>query len=162
MTRVAWLGLGAMGRPMARRLLGVTEELAVFDPVAAQTKALVEVGAQAAKSPAEAADGAGVLFLMVATPEQAAEALFGECGAAEALGSGSTVVVMSTIGPAAVRDLAERLEAAGGAVVDAPVSGGVARAERGELVVMAAGPRGRFEAVRPLIERLGSTVVHVG
>ncbi len=88
--------------------------------------------------------------------------MFGRDGAADALAPSATVVVMSTIGPAAVRELADRLAAAGVGLLDAPMSGGVARAQRGDLVIMVSGPRERFEAARPLLERLGSTVAYVG
>ena len=162
MTRVAWLGLGAMGTPMARRLLAVAEELAVFDPLPERARVLGEEGARAATTPLEAAADAEVLFVMVATPEQAQQSLFGDAGAAAGLSTRGTVVVMSTIGPAAVGGLAERLTAAQVAVLDAPVSGGVGRAETGELVIMVGGSEERFEAVRPLLERLGTTVVRVG
>src|SRR5215213_166710 len=122
MVQLAWLGLGAMGRPMARRLLGEEgHSLAVFDPVATNTRELVQAGARSAHSPAEAAASAEQLFVMVATPRQAAQALFGDDGAAAALETGSAVVMMSTIGPGAVSDLAERLGAAGIALIDAPV-----------------------------------------
>jgi 3-hydroxyisobutyrate dehydrogenase/putative dehydrogenase len=161
-TRVGWIGLGAMGSAMAPRLLGTASELAVYDVMADRVRALAERGARAADSPAAAAGGAEVLCLMVATPDQARQALFGAGGAAEALGPGAVVVVMSTIGPTAVRELAERLEPSGVAVLDAPVSGGTTRAEGGELVIMIGGPTERFEGVRPLLERLGTTVVHVG
>jgi 3-hydroxyisobutyrate dehydrogenase/putative dehydrogenase len=102
------------------------------------------------------------VFVMVATADQAAEALFGSEGAAAALEPQSTVAIMSTIGPAAVRDLAARLSASQIGTLDAPVSGGTARADSGELVIMAAGAHKQLEDVRPFLERLGSTVVHVG
>jgi 3-hydroxyisobutyrate dehydrogenase len=162
MARVGWLGLGAMGLPMARRLVEASIDVAAYDPVPAPLEALAAAGGRPAATAAAAAAGANLLFVTVATPEQAAAALFGRDGAADALAPGATVVVMSTIGPAAVRELAERLTPAGVGLLDAPMSGGVARAERGDLVVMVGGPRERLEAVRPLLERLGSTVAHVG
>lgn len=162
MTRVAWIGLGAMGSAMAPRLLGLTSELAVYDVVPERAQALGEHGARAAASPADAATGAATVCLMVASPDQAFQALFGQAGAAGPLTPGAVVVVLSTIGPAAVRDLSERLAPSGAALLDAPVSGGVARAEHGELVIMVGGPPEPFAAVRPLLERLGTTVVRVG
>ena len=162
MARVAWLGLGAMGLPMARRLVEASHEVAAYDPVPAALEALAAVGGRPAPSAAVAADGADLLFVTVATPDQASAALFGRDGAAAALAPGATVVVMSTIGPAAVRELADRLAAAGVGLLDAPMSGGVARAERGDLVLMVSGPRERFEVARPLLERLGSTVAFLG
>ena len=162
MARVGWLGLGAMGLPMARRLVEASTDVAAYDPVPASLEALAAAGGRPAATAAEAADGADLLFVTVATPDQASAALFGQDGAADALAPGATVVVMSTIGPAAVRDLAVRLSAADVGLLDAPMSGGVARAERGDLVVMVGGPRERFEAARPHLERLAGKLAYVG
>ncbi|HJQ28537.1 MAG TPA: NAD(P)-dependent oxidoreductase, partial [Rubrobacter sp.] len=93
---------------------------------------------------------------------QAEDALFGGDGAAEALAVGAAVVVMSTVGPEAVRGLEGRLDERGIRLLDAPVSGGVARAERGDLLIMAGGPEDLFEELRPVLEAMGSTVAHCG
>jgi 3-hydroxyisobutyrate dehydrogenase len=162
MSRIGWLGLGAMGLPMARRLIGASHDVTAYDPVQASLEALAATGGRPASTAAEASAGTDFVFVTVATPEQAMAALFGSGGAADALAPGATVVVMSTIGPAAVRELADRLAPAGVGLLDAPMSGGVARAEQGDLVVMVGGPRERFEATRPLIDRLGTTVAYVG
>ena len=162
MARVGWLGLGAMGLPMARRLVEASHDVAAYDPVPASLAALSAAGGRSASTAAEACAGAELAFVTVATPDQAMAALFGSAGGAEALGSSATVVVMSTIGPSAVRELADRLAPMGVNLVDAPMSGGVARAGRGELVVMVGGPREQFEAVRPFLDVLGSTVAYVG
>lgn len=162
MARVGWLGLGAMGLPMARRLIGASHEVTAYDPVPASQEALAASGGRPARTAAEVSEGAELVVVTVATPEQAAGALFGPDGAAHALGPGATVVVMSTIGPTAVRELDERLTSAGVGLLDAPMSGGVARAERGDLVIMVGGPHERFEAMRPYLDLLGSTVAYVG
>lgn len=162
MSRVGWLGLGAMGLPMARRLIGASHEVTAYDPVPTSREAFAASGGAPALTASEASAGAEFVFVTVATPEQATAALFGADGAADALSSGATVVVMSTIGPVAVRALAERLAPAGVCLLDAPMSGGVARAEQGELVVMVGGPHELFEATRPFLDRLGTTVAYVG
>jgi 3-hydroxyisobutyrate dehydrogenase len=162
MARVGWLGLGAMGLPMARRLIGASHDLTAYDPVPASLESLAASGGRSVSTAAEVSEGADLVFVTVATPEQAMGALFGERGAAQALAPDTIVVVMSTIGPATVRDLADRLAAQGVGLLDAPMSGGVARAERGELVVMVGGPRERFEVCRPFLDRLGTTVAYVG
>lgn len=162
MARVGWLGLGAMGLPMARRLIGASHDVTAYDPVPASLEALAAAGGRPASTAAEVSEGADVLFVTVATPEQATGALFGADGAAGGLAPGAAVVVMSTIGPAAVRDLADRLALAGVSLLDAPMSGGVARAEQGDLVVMVGGPRELFETCRPYLDRLGTTVAYVG
>jgi 3-hydroxyisobutyrate dehydrogenase-like beta-hydroxyacid dehydrogenase len=108
------------------------------------------------------ATGVEALVLMVANAEQAEGVLFGEGGAAEALPEGAAVVVMSTIGPEAMRELAQGLAGRRLRALDAPVSGGVARAERGDLLIMAGGPQDLFEELRPVLEAMGSSVVHCG
>jgi 3-hydroxyisobutyrate dehydrogenase-like beta-hydroxyacid dehydrogenase len=147
---------------MAKRLAGAGFELRVFDVFPERTRPLVELGATSATSPKEAAEGAEALVLMVANTEQAKGALFGEGGAAEALPEGAAVVVMSTIGPEAVRELAGALAERGLRTMDAPVSGGVARAEKGDLLIMAGGPEDLFEEVRPVLGAMGSSVAHCG
>src|ERR671921_1475181 len=162
MQSAGFIGLGAMGTPMAKRIVSAGFDLSVFDVRPENTDPLVELGATRAGSPREAAEGAEALVLMVVNAEQAENALFGEDGAAETLSPKSTVVVMSTIGPEAVRGIEGRLAGRGAKLLDAPVSGGVARAERGDLLIMAGGPADLFEEVRPLLAAMGSTVAHCG
>src|ERR671914_1447888 len=162
MLRAGFIGLGAMGAPMAKRIVSAGFDLSVFDVRPENADPLVDLGATRAGSPREAAGGAEALVLMVVNAEQAENALFGEDGAAETLSPKSTVVVMSTIGPEAVRGIEGRLAGRGAKLLDAPVSGGVARAERGDLLIMAGGPADLFEKVRSLLAAMGSTVAHCG
>src|SRR5918998_2819816 len=159
---LAFVGLGAMGAPMAARIASSGFDLSVFDVRPESTRPLVDLGATAAGSPREAADGADALFLMVVNAEQAGKVLFDGDGAAGALAEGSAVVLMSTVGPAAARGIEGRLSDRGVRMLDAPVSGGVARAERGDLLIMAGGPEDVFERLGPALEAMGSTVVHCG
>jgi 3-hydroxyisobutyrate dehydrogenase/putative dehydrogenase len=99
---------------------------------------------------------------MVATPAQVDDVLFGTGKAAEALSDGAVVLVMATVGPAAVAEVAERLATQGVQVVDAPVSGGVARAGAGELLMMIGGPDAAVERVRPLLDAMASNAPVVG
>jgi 3-hydroxyisobutyrate dehydrogenase len=147
---------------MAGRLAEADFELKVFDVVAERANPLVEFGAASAASPKEAAEGSEALVLMVANAAQANDVLFGEGGVAGALPEGAAVVVMSTIGPEAVRELDQELAGRGLRTLDAPVSGGVARAERGDLLIMAGGPQNLFEELRPALDAMGSSVVHCG
>ena len=147
---------------MAGRLAEAGFELKVFDVVAERASPLVEMGAASAASPKEAAEGSEALVLMVANAAQANDVLFGDGGVAGALPEGAAVVVMSTIGPEAVRELDQELAGRGLRTLDAPVSGGVARAERGDLLIMAGGPQDLFEELRPALEAMGSSVVHCG
>ena len=114
-----------MGTPMARRLVDSGFQLAVFDRLAERTHSLVEFEARGADSPRDACQDAEVLIIMVMTASQVEDVLFGDNGVAEALAPRAVVVVMSTIGPDAVRELAERLTAQELRVLDAPVSGGL-------------------------------------
>src|ERR671918_426554 len=162
MRRAGFIGLGAMGAPMAKRIVSAGFDLSVFDVRPENADPLVDLGATRAGSPREAAEGAEALVLMVVNAEQAENALFGEDGASEPLSPKSAVVLMSTIGPEAVRGIEGRLAGRGAKLLDAPVSGGVARAGRGDLLIMAGGPADLFEEVKPLLAAMGSTVAHCG
>src|ERR687895_1501001 len=124
MLRAGFIGLGAMGAPMAKRIVSAGFDLSVFDVRPENTDPLIELGATRAGSPRAAAEGAEALVLMVVNAEQAEDALFGGDGAAETLPQESAVVVMSTIGPEAVRGIEGRLAGSGVRLLDAPVSGG--------------------------------------
>jgi 3-hydroxyisobutyrate dehydrogenase-like beta-hydroxyacid dehydrogenase len=162
MKRLGFVGLGAMGSPMAKSLAGAGFELKVFDVLDERTRPLVDLGAESSASPKDAAEGSEALVVMVANADQARGVLFGDGNVAEALAEGAVVVVMSTIGPEAVRELADNLAGSGLRTLDAPVSGGVARAERGDLLIMAGGPEDLFEELRPALEAMGSSVAHCG
>jgi 3-hydroxyisobutyrate dehydrogenase-like beta-hydroxyacid dehydrogenase len=162
MQSVGFIGLGAMGAPMAKRIAASGFDLSVFDVRQENAEPLVEAGATSAGSPREAAEGVGALFLMVVNADQAEDVLFGREGAAETLSPESAVVIMSTVGPEAVRGLEGRLAERGVRLLDAPVSGGVARAERGDLLIMAGGAADLFEEFRRVLEAMGSTVAHCG
>jgi 3-hydroxyisobutyrate dehydrogenase/putative dehydrogenase len=162
MTRVGWIGVGAMGGPMAECVAQAGYDIKVFDVDAARAAALSSSGAKPAATIAEVVDGVDVVALMVATAEQADSVLWGDGGAAESLAAGSTVVIMATVGPAAVKDWASQLASRGVDVVDAPVSGGVARAGAGDLLIMVGGPEAAVERVRPLLETMARTAPFVG
>ena len=162
MTRVGWIGLGAMGAPMAACAARAGHDIVAFDIDPARAEALAAEGVAAAATAAGAAAGVDVLVLMVATAEQAEDALHGEGGAAAALEPGATVVVMATVGPAAVRDWAARLASREVDLVDAPVSGGVARAAGGDLLIMVGGADPAVGRVRPLLDALARTAPVVG
>ncbi|HET6501497.1 MAG TPA: NAD(P)-dependent oxidoreductase [Amycolatopsis sp.] len=172
--RVAVLGLGAMGRPMARRLardLPVTVFDPAFDPGSgsaagfdpADVTAGRDVpGITVAATAAEAATGADVVLVAVRDSEQVHGALFGEQGAAAAMRPGAVVVLTSTVGPDAARATAARLAESDLAFVDAPVSGGPARAGSGDLLIVVGAGETELAAARPVLDRLGSTVTVVG
>ena len=158
---VGFVGLGAMGLPMARNLAARGFAVQGYDLRPAARQALVADGGRDAASVADAARDAAALILMVVNAEQAEAALFAQ-GGLEALPTGATVVLMSTCPPAAVERLAARVIEAGRQFVDAPVSGGMVGAIAGSLTIMAAAPAAAVEAVRPALDALGSKIVHVG
>ena len=165
MTNVGWIGLGAMGRPMAERLLAAGHRVAAFDVAAPALDSWRELGAPSAScagSPAEAATGTDVLAVMVATPAQVDEVLFGAHGAAPALRAGAVVLVMATVGPAAIEQVTRRLAQQDVQVVDAPVSGGVRRAAEGDLLIMVSGPEPARAAVAPLVDAMAGHAPVVG
>ena len=134
MKRVGFVGLGAIGRPMARRLLDAGFEVAVFDVVTENTRELVRLGAVEVRSPEEAARGAEAVVVMVATPEQALRAILGDRGVSSGLRRGSPLILTSTVGPKAARELQKRLGGMGEPLMDAQVSGGFERVRKGELL----------------------------
>ena len=160
--RVGWIGLGAMGGPMARVALGAGFAVTGFDVFEPARVELAAAGGTAVASAAEAARDADLLVLMVATPAQAEEVLFGAGGAAPELRPGAVVLVTATVGDAAVRDWADRLHETGVRVVDAPVSGGVGRAASGELLIMPSGAADDLATAAPLLDALASTATVVG
>lgn len=161
MQRIAFVGLGAIGTPMALNLVKAGFDVRGYDVRPAATAALADAGGHAAASVREAAEGADLLVLMVVNAAQAEQVLFAD-GAAEALPAGSVVALMSTCPPGAVADISARLEAIGCGFVDAPVSGGVAGARTASLTIMAAAPEALLERVRPALAALGDKVFHVG
>jgi 3-hydroxyisobutyrate dehydrogenase/putative dehydrogenase len=161
MTQVGWIGLGAMGRPMAARLLDSGHQVVGYDVDPGAVAVLGDRGKPAA-SPAEAAAGADVLAVMVATGAQAEDVLFGDQGAAPALRTDAVVLLMATVGPAAVEGIAGRLGEQGVQLVDAPVSGGVARATTGELLMMVSGSDEALATVRPLLDAMSAKAPVVG
>jgi 3-hydroxyisobutyrate dehydrogenase-like beta-hydroxyacid dehydrogenase len=160
MTKIAFLGLGQMGTPMATRLLEAGHDLTVWNRTPERAQPLREAGASVAGTPAEAGRAADVAITMVTDPEALERVVFGPDGLADALGPGRLLLEMSTVGPDEVRSIAERLPD-GVEVVDSPVMGSVPQATAGELNVLAGGSEGAFERVRPILETFGN-VRHVG
>ena len=157
---IGFVGLGQMGGPMSRRLLAAGHRLAVHDVRAKVRDALVVEGAEAAGSPAEVAARAEVVLVSLPTPQVVREVALG----ADGLIRGSairTYVDLSTTGQAVAAEVAAALAERGIVTLDAPVSGGVRGAVAGTLAVMAAGPAGERERVRPMLEVFGR-VFHVG
>ena len=159
--RVAFVGLGIMGGPMARNLREAGFELSVYTRTREKAERFAaEHGARAAATPAEAAEGADAFITMVPDAPQVEEVLFGDGGAAAALGEDALVVDMSTTSPSASHAIAKRL--APRDFVEAPVSGSKPKAEDGTLTIFGGGEPDAFERARPLFDAMGELIVHVG
>jgi L-threonate 2-dehydrogenase len=161
MTRIAFVGLGAMGLPMATNLLRKGPKVIGFDLNANALDALEAAGGRRAGSASEAASESDALILMVVNAAQAEAVLF-DGGAVEKLRDGGVVALMATCPPSAVEAIEERVRRTGRRLIDAPVSGGVAGAKAATLTIMAAGPRDTFEVAKPLFDAMGDKVFHVG
>jgi 3-hydroxyisobutyrate dehydrogenase-like beta-hydroxyacid dehydrogenase len=154
MTKIAFLGLGQMGTPMATRLLQAGHDVTVWNRTAGRTAPLAERGAATASTRAEAAAGVDVVITMVSDPPALEDVLFGEHGLAAALSAGQVLIEMSTVGPDEVRAVGKRVPA-GVEVVDAPVRGSVGEATEGSLVILVGATDDSFARVRPILEVLG-------
>ena len=158
---VTVLGLGAMGLPMATRL---TSRLTVhgFDIAAERLTLAAEAGVLPFQSAREAAAGADAVLLAVRNAAQLDEVLFGENGVAEVLTAGSVVILGSTVGTDTIPATVERLAAHGIDLVDAPLSGGPARAGAGDLLIVVGAEPAALDKARPVLELLASTLSVVG
>jgi 3-hydroxyisobutyrate dehydrogenase len=160
--RIGFVGLGAMGSGMAARLVRAGFEVRGHDVSPAAVEALVQAGGARGLAPDEVAHGAELLAIAVATAEQVEAVLFGEHGAVAALPAGATVAVHATVPPGHAVSVAGRLAATGHLYLDAPMSGGSARAAAGTLTVMASGPPAAFEAAGPALEAMAERVYRLG
>ncbi|HST71390.1 MAG TPA: NAD(P)-dependent oxidoreductase [Kocuria rosea] len=154
--RTTFIGIGAIGLPMAEQLLAAGFDVTGVDPFAAQRAKATDRGLPAEQTPVSAA-AADVVVCMVATPEQLRAAALGEAGVLRRMREGSVLVVMSTVGPRAAREVADAAPPTV-AVLDVPVTGGVARAVTGELTLFASGDPATIDHVRPVLEALGTIV----
>lgn len=151
---VTFIGIGAIGLPMALQIKGAGHNVTGVD-LSSRARELAQESGLAAVDSFAAAPAADVVVAMVATPQQLASLV-------ESVGKkleGQTWIVMSTVGPDAVRKQGERLVTAGARVVDAPVTGGTARAKTGQLVIFASGEQTDIDIVRPVLDAMGSVRV---
>ncbi|MEZ5614246.1 MAG: NAD(P)-dependent oxidoreductase [Rhodocyclaceae bacterium] len=159
---VGFIGLGAMGRPMALHLLKAGHTLSVYARRAEAAQPLVEAGATRRATPAEVAAHSEVVFTVVTTGADVEEVALGEHGILHGARPGTVLVDMGTIPPGTARRIAARLAERGIEAIDAPVSGGEVGARNATLAIMAGGKADVLERVRPLLEKLGKTLVHIG
>jgi 3-hydroxyisobutyrate dehydrogenase-like beta-hydroxyacid dehydrogenase len=161
MTAIGFIGLGAMGAPLAGRLLS-DNQMYGTNRTRSKADALTERGLVWRDTPREVAAAGNVVFSMVTDDTALAAITEGPDGILAGLRPGTVYVDMSTVSPQASRELAQRIHATGATMLDAPVSGSVPAADSGTLSIMVGGPQAAFAAVEPLLHRLGTTVTHIG
>lgn len=160
--RVGVVGLGAMGMGTARVLLERGFEVTGCDVSEKARSTFMRSGGRSVNGPAELAPDCDVVLLVVVNAAQVEQVLFGESGLVAGLKPGSLVVQCATVAPAVARELGERLGKAGIEMLDAPISGGAAKAKVGQLSVMASGSAHAFELAEPVLEAMASTVYRLG
>ncbi len=156
--RVAFLGLGIMGRSMAQNLAKAGHEVSVWN----RTSGKDVEGARTATSPSDAARGAEVVWICVADTKAVEGILFGENGVTESLTAGMTIVDSSTIAPASTKAFAERVRPQGVHYVDAPVTGSKVAAEAGTLIFMVGGEEAVIDTLSPLFAAMGKKIFRMG
>lgn len=159
---LGFVGLGAMGRPMARRLLDAGFSVRVHNRSRQPVEELVAEGATGADSPADAAAGAAAVFTMLPDAAVVRQVVTGAAGVLEGLAPGTVLIDTSSVDPAAARELAQAVAQRSGHMLDAPVSGGVQGAADGTLSIMVGGDADVLQRCRPALDVLGRQVVHVG
>lgn len=157
---IGFIGLGTMGRPMARNLLGAGSQLVVHSRSPGPVEELVAAGAQAADSPAEVAERSTIVITMLPDSPDVEEVVLG--GLLDSLRPGSLIVDMSTVSPDLARRIAESAQRRDADALDAPVSGGEIGARHGTLSVMVGGSEDAFERVLPFFRTLGERIVRIG
>ena len=163
MTDVAFLGLGRMGAPMATNLAAAGHRVVLHNRTRATADALAaEIDADVADTPRDAASRADVVVTMLADEAALRAVLTGDDGVLAGLRDGAVVVDMGTTGPAAVAALAPDVAAAGGTLLDAPVSGSTDAAQAAGLTIMVGGPVEAVERVQPLFDAMGERTYHLG
>ena len=159
--KLGFIGLGIMGKPMAGHLLAAGHEVFAHSRSGVPAD-LTSQGAKACTTPAQVAQQADIIFLMVPDTPHVQDVLFGENGLAHGLSAGKTVVDMSSISPMATKEFAARIQALGCDYLDAPVSGGEVGAKAASLTIMCGATDASFEKVKPLFELMGKNITLVG
>ena len=158
---IGFIGLGIMGRPMAKNLLEAGYALTVFDKYA-KFDDLVSLGAKASVSNKDVASQSDVIITMLPNSPNVKDAVLGKDGVLDGAKAGTILVDMSSIAPAAAQEISAAVKEKGIVMLDAPVSGGEPKAIEGTLAVMVGGDANAFETVKPILEKMGSSVVRVG
>ena len=162
MANLGYIGLGVMGSRMVNRLLDKGHTVTGYNRTRSKAQWLIDRGMRWADSPREVVEAAGITLSMLTDSAALEEVVAGPGGVLAGIAPGKIFIDMSTVSPAISRELADRVRAKGGEMVDAPVSGSVITLEQGKLSVMVGGRPDTFELVKPLLLDLGPKVTHVG
>jgi 3-hydroxyisobutyrate dehydrogenase-like beta-hydroxyacid dehydrogenase len=161
-TEIGFIGLGAMGEPIAANLLAAGYKLRVYNRTASKAEALVKAGATRVERPGDAALAGGIVITMLADDAAVEQVTLGTGGLAERLGPGGIHVSMSTVAPATTRRLAEHHRACGNSIIASPVFGRPDAAKAKRLWILASGPAAQKATIRPLLEAMGQAVFEFG
>ena len=162
MANLGFVGLGVMGSRMVKRLLDAGHKVTGYNRTKSKARWLVDAGMKWGETPRAVAQAADVTFTMVTNTAALEAVTSGSDGLLAGLSAGKLYVDMSTVSPAASRELAAKVAAKGAKMLDAPVSGSVSTLEEGNLSIMVGGERASFERARPILEAIGPKVTHVG
>jgi 3-hydroxyisobutyrate dehydrogenase len=162
MAKIGFIGLGNMGLPMAQNLIKAGHAVSGFDVSEYATERLATGGGTRANSVSDACRDVEIVITMLPAGEQVRDVYLGDEGVLAAAPAGALLIDCSTIDVATAREIAQDAEGRGLAMLDAPVSGGVAGAQAATLTFMVGGPDAAFERARPVLEAMGKTIVHAG
>jgi len=160
--KIGFIGLGIMGKPMAKNLLKAGYSIVAYDIVPEAVKALTDAGAEKGESSADVASKTEVVITMLPNSPHVKEAVLGKNGVLEGAKPGTILVDMSSIAPLASKEISEKAAEKGVIMLDAPVSGGEPKAIDGTLSIMVGGPEDAFKKVEDILKKMGSSVVRVG
>ncbi|MCJ7825557.1 MAG: NAD(P)-dependent oxidoreductase, partial [Anaerolineales bacterium] len=160
--RIGYIGLGLMGKPIARNLLNAGYPLIVHNRSQAAVEELVKEGAERADSPRTIAEVSDVVFTNLPDTQDVEQVVFGENGIIEGCHPGMIYIDNSTIKPETAREIAKAMAERGAHALDAPVSGGDVGAKAGTLAIMVGGSESAFKEARPILEAMGKTITYVG
>lgn len=162
MTKLGFIGIGIMGKPMANHLVAAGHEVYVYDLNIESVREMVSKGATACSSSQEVAQKTEIIFIMVPDTPDVEAVLFGQSGVINGIRPGAVVVDMSSISPTATKKFAQRLKDIGVEMLDAPVSGGQVGAEQATLSIMVGGSPDVFRQIEPYFKLMGKNIVHIG
>lgn len=162
MKKIGFIGLGIMGKPMAKNLLKAGYSLTVYDIMPEKIKEVVEAGAEAGSSSKEVAEKSEIIVTMLPNSPEVKDAVLGTNGVLEGAKAGTILIDMSSIAPLASQEIAKEANKKGVVMMDAPVSGGEPKAIEGTLAIMVGGPEETFTEVEDILDIMGASVTLVG